>query len=250
MEISTKLSSSCHLDLVYEGSILTREISSLRERIISDLLEVHWQKIHKFLGECTSGNGPSQFVINIEDGSEIGSAEVIVKDDGAVSIVLFCPCEASGVEKIRQGFLNAGLVYTDEVLSDLFYAAQSQTIFHEGIHVLLESRPGSVLARAVEAFGFSNHNNCHATLLDEGITYACQDIFAPEVGPLGKLEYQLDEKLTDIQSIRKKLGRLIKPLIQKYLEDNHQIDAHFLSECAALMERVVGKDWSPENSED
>ena len=129
METSTKLPSSCHLDLVYEGSILTREISSLRERIISDLLEVHWQKIHKFLGECTSGNGTSQFVINIEDGSEIGSAEVIVKDDGVVSIVLFCPCEALGVEILSQGLLNAGLVYTDEVLSDLFMQPNRKLFF-------------------------------------------------------------------------------------------------------------------------
>lgn len=37
--------------------------------------------------------------------------------------------EASGVEKIRQGFLNAGLVYTDEVLSDLFMQPNRKLFF-------------------------------------------------------------------------------------------------------------------------
>lgn len=247
---STKSPNLSHLDLDYNGSILTQEIHSLIEQIVFDLVRDHWQKIHQLLGACASDNDPSQLSIKIEDGSEIGSAEVVFDNDGAVSIVLICPSEDLGVEKLKQEFLKAGIDYDKEVLRKLFYTAQSQTIFHEGIHVLLESKPGSVLAKAVEALGYSNKNNCHATLLDEGITYACQDIFAPVVEPLGKLEYQLDEGATDIVNLRKKLGRLIRPLIQKYLENNQEIDQAFLSDSAAFMEQVVGKDWSPESSVD
>lgn len=229
-----------------------REISSinesqlLQERLRKDHVSENWCRVQVFFGKYGTQFDPNTFVVRLTDGNLVGQAEVIrTSEDKQAEIILKMPNEAVAVQFLQAEFKNACYVFDANTSKEIFYAVQSQTIFHEGIHLLLFSQPSSLLAKRLHDGGFSNRDNCHATLLDEGITYALQDYFAPDVNELGKLLYRVDYSSTATIDIRKQLGKLIYPIIQEYLDEKKQVDDIFVQQVINQLELVVSKQWYP-----
>jgi len=91
-------------------------------------------------------------------------------------------------------------IKTSDVLST---ALTASTALHEGVHGLLDSRPGSKFVSEFEAVtGFPNEQGRASSLLDEGIAYAVQGIYAPDVEPIGSLAPVARE--TDQREVRQR----------------------------------------------
>lgn len=114
--------------------------------------------------------------------------------------------------------------------SELVMALSSSTILHEGVHGLLDSKPGSKFAQDLERVsGLKDESGSKATLLDEGIAYAIQGVYAPSVEPLGSLSpIPRDDERGEVK-MRKELGVRLRPKIEEYLKTNRQMDDELLA---------------------
>ncbi len=226
------------------------ESEFLQSRLLKDCATKNWLDIQLLFGDYGTKSDPTAFLVKLIDGNLVGQAEVVLTDQSQqTEIRLAMPSEAGAVIFFQSEFRKAGYDFDENTCREIFYAVQSQTVFHEGIHLLLSSQPGSLLAKTVEATGFSNENNCHATLIDEGITYALQDYFAPEIDGLGTLEYRVNPDSKKTIDLRKQLGKLIRPIIQELIAEKKKFDETFLHRAINQLSKVVSFDWVPEEAD-
>lgn len=121
----------------------------------------------------------------------------------------------------------------DVKCEEIAIAVSASTVLHEGVHGLIESKPGSMLAQDFERVsGIVNKNGEASTLLDEGIAYAIQRIYAPEVEPVGSLAPIARETDNGEVRLRKGLGEKLEPKVKEYLDQERAVDDSFLSFAA------------------
>ncbi len=115
----------------------------------------------------------------------------------------------------------------DACCEDIIFAATASTAMHEGVHGLLNSRPDSQLSRGLSTF------------LDEGVTYALQDINAPVIEPIGSLApTHRDTDRPEVKQ-RKELGQKLKPEVKRYLEKGRSVDDAFLTFASTQVKKVI-----------
>lgn len=198
---------------------------ALSERLKTDKVDLALVQAHKFLGEY-SGNNPQDLSIQLVDG-KIGEGTIKGK---VIEIQL--PSREQAISETR-GFIEPLLKGVedenkDKVAEELATALTASTALHEGVHGMLDSRPGSKFASDFEVVtGFPNEQGRASTLLDEGIAYAVQGIYAPDVEPIGSLTPVARE--TDEREVRQRkvLGEKLRPVVKEYLDAGKSIDADF-----------------------
>lgn len=129
----------------------------------------------------------------------------------------------------------------------MLYTLEAQTVLHEGTHALLDSKPGSTFTQAIELRGVANEMGYDSTLLDEGITHAIQNYFAPISEKLGRLTvrpHTVEEMraATDPQKRetlkRKILGNQLTLLVEQYLNGQRQIDEDFIDKAVNMLKEI------------
>jgi len=206
---------------------------ALSERLKADKVDVALHKTHEFLGEYAA-NRPQDLSVKLVDG-KIGEGTI----NGSV-IGLQLPGRERAVAETR-GFIEPLLKETsdgdkDKMAGELATALTASTALHEGVHGLLDSRPGSQFSSDFEAAtGFPNEQGRASTLLDEGIAYAIQGIYAPDVEPIGSLAPVARE--TDEREVkqRKVLGEKLRPIVKEYIDSGNTIDADFFEKAKEAM---------------
>ncbi len=137
-----------------------------------------------------------------------------------------------------------------EISKQLILAVTASTILHEATHGLLNSKPDSKFALKMEELsGIKNVGGYFSTLLDEGIAYAIQEIFAPEVEPVGSIAPRINEKDSDIVKMRKELGHELKPMVETYLNLGNKIDDEFLKEAIKQLQETLKINKAKEEGE-
>ena len=128
----------------------------------------------------------------------------------------------------------------EEVSKKLILAVATSTILHEATHGLLDSKPGSKLAAEMEEIlGIENIQGKFSTLLDEGITYAIQEIFASEIEPIGNVAPRINKNDREIVKLRKELGHKLKPRVENYLNHGKEMDHGFIKEAAKQLQETL-----------
>lgn len=124
----------------------------------------------------------------------------------------------------------------DEQLKEFLMAISSSTVLHEGIHGLLDSKPGSrfhnTLAEISEVEDIKAERS---TLLDEGLAYALQGIFSKSVEPVGSLEPQIKDSDDEILKKRKILGQKLRPKVEEYLSEGKALDKEFITFASSFL---------------
>ncbi|HOZ03489.1 MAG TPA: hypothetical protein PKX78_03275 [Candidatus Woesebacteria bacterium] len=163
-------------------------------------------------------------------------------------LVVEFPDEQSYQEALQRGLSKFGVVLSDDEALELLYTIGAQTILHEGTHALIDSKPGSIFAKALEKGGFENQEGRDSTLLDEGLTYAIQNYFAPNNEKLGKLvvqSYSLeqlkDEPDPEIKKVQKRkyLGNILTPLVSEYFDGGRNLDEEFFERAFIYLAQVL-----------
>lgn len=199
---------------------------ALTERLKKDKVDFALTQAHKFLSKYAA-NSPDDLSINLVDGN-VGEGTV----NGNV-IELQLPSREQAVVKMRE-FIEPLFNKTQDedernkVSGELVIALTASTALHEGVHGILNSKPDLKFSSDLEAVtGFPNEFGHTSTLLDEGIAYAIQGIYAPVVEPIGSLAPVARE--TDEREVRQRkvLGEKLKPVVQEYLDEGKSIDADF-----------------------
>ena len=128
-----------------------------------------------------------------------------------------------------------------EVISkQLILAVISSTILHEGTHGLLDSKPGSKFATEVEELsGIENIEGKISTLLDEGIVYAIQEIYAPEIKPIGSIAPRINENDREDVKMRKELGHRLRPIVENYLNLGKSMDRNFIAMASQELKEIL-----------
>jgi hypothetical protein len=198
---------------------------ALSERLKADNVELALVQAHKFFGKY-SGNKPEDLTIRLTDG-KVGEGTIkgkvieIQQPDRKQAILE----TRNFIEPLLKGVQNENI---DKVAEELATALTASTVLHEGLHGMLDSRPGSKFASDFEAVTcLPNEQGKVSTLLDEGIAYAVQGIYAPDVDPIGSLIPVAKE--TDEREVwqRKMLGEKLRPVVKEYLNAGKSIDTDF-----------------------
>ncbi len=195
-----------------------------------------------FLGRY-SGNKPQDFSIQLVDG-KIGEGTI---NGNVIEIQL--PSRRQAISEVRaliEPLLkNYGDEEKDKVAEELVMAATASTVLHEGVHGLLDSRPGSAFFVDFEAItGFPNKQGETSTLLDEGIAYAVQGIYAPNVELIGNVAPIVKETDERLVKWRKKLGEKLRPDVKEYMESKKSINTAFFEKAKQFIVEI-----QKENSE-
>lgn len=205
----------------------------LSERLKADQVDVVLHQAHDFLGEY-AGNRPQDLGIKLVDG-KVGEGTI----KGTV-IEIQMPGREQAISETRV-IIEPLLKNTedkdkDKIAGELAIALTASTALHEGVHGLLDSRPDSKFASDFEEItGFSNEQGRASTLLDEGIAYAIQGLYAPDFEPLGSLAPDARETDEGPVKQRKILGEKLKPLVKEYIDGGKSIDADFFEKAKELM---------------
>ena len=206
---------------------------ALSERLKADNVDIALSQAHKFLGEY-GGCHHQDLSVQLVDG-KIGEGTI----KGTV-IELQLPGREQAISETR-GFIEPLLKDVkeedkDKVVGGLAIALTASTALHEGVHGLLDSRPGSKFSSDFEAVtGFPNEQGRASTLLDEGIAYAIQGIYAPDVEPIGSIAPAA--KKADERSVkqRKTLGEKLRPTVKEYIDSGRSIDTNFFEIAKGAM---------------
>ena len=128
----------------------------------------------------------------------------------------------------------------DKTAEELAIALTASMVLHEGVHGLLDSRPNSQFAPDLETTtGLSNKGGKASTLLDEGIAYAVQGIYAPDFEPIGSLAPKARADDDKLVGQRKKLGEKLRPLVEEYIKEERRIDPNFFHTVKSLLEDIL-----------
>lgn len=173
--------------------------------------------------------------IKLVDG-EMGVGE----KDHEGNLKIGTPHERELVETLQSQLSQNGVEATEEQAREIGYAIIATTIGHEKIHDIFDSKPGSLFWEDLKRVSSINDpDGARATLLDEGITYAIQGIYAPEIKPLGSRVPIPQETDNPEVRARKTLGAELKPLVQECLEREKSIDDELLSFASQKLYEVT-----------
>ena len=202
------------------------------ERFVSKLT-----KISNFFGEYGTAN-PNDLSVRLVDGK---FGEGTIKGS---TIEIQIPDTSGLVDETKTALGSLIEKNTEEekeeISKQLVLAVASSTILHEATHGLLDSKPDSKFATEMEEIsGIENVEGKYSTLLDEGITYAIQELFAPEIEPVGSIAPRINEKDEEIVKLRKKLGQKIRPLIEPYLLNNNKMDDDFIKKSTQELKEIL-----------
>ncbi len=204
---------------------------AISERFKKDKVDLALNKTKQFLGKYSSVK-LQELSVNLIDG-KIGEGQLIRnKDTNSPIIELQLPTGENANTEIdlSLGTLlsNLGRDEKKEKCKEISEALVVSTILHEGVHGLLVSRPDSQFAQDLEAvMEFPNENGKTSTLLDEGIAYAIQGIYAPNIKPLGSLAPVTKDTDEKIVQQRKILGEKLRPIVKDYIDSGISIDDNF-----------------------
>jgi len=209
---------------------------ALSERLKADGVDTALTQTRSFLGEYCINN-PQELSIQLVDG-KIGEGTI----KGTV-IELQLPGREQTISEtsvfIEPLLKDVWNEDKDKVAEELSIALAVSTVLHEGIHGMLDSRPGSKFASDFEATtGFPNEQGRASTLLDEGIAYAVQGTYAPDIEPIGSLAPVARD--TDEREVRQRklLGEKLRPVVQEYLNKGKSIDADFFERAKQAMVQI------------
>jgi hypothetical protein len=198
-----------------------------REGIVSDLL-----KVRLLLGEYSSVD-PKELSVAIVEG-KIGNGTI----KGKV-IELEMPPKIQALDELREMLGEMVGDLKDDQLIELLMAVSSSTVFHEGIHGLLNSKPGSKFHQTLEKIsGIEDPQAERSTLLDEGLTYALHGIYAKSVEPIGSLEPKINDSDNELVKRRKKLGQILRPKVESYANEGKTLDRDFLEFALECLVKV------------
>lgn len=206
---------------------------ALTEGLRADEVDLALLKAKRFLGVYSSVE-PNNLSVRIVDG-RVGEGTI----QGAVIEVQLSPRGQAIAEmkSVLGPILEEVQVEDRDAKSEeIVLALFASTVLHEGVHCLINSRPDSLFARDFEEVsGIENENGEISTLLDEGIAYAVQGIYAPVVEPLGSLAPSAKETDSDKVRLRKDLGEKLRPKVKEYFDHERVIDNEFFSFAASAM---------------
>lgn len=220
---------------------------ALAERLKAGRVDLALLQTHKFLGEYTTKH-PQDLSIKLVDGN-IGEGTI----NGSI-VELQLPSREQAITETR-GFIepllkDASQENKDKIAGEIATALTASTALHEGVHGLLDSRPGSKFSSDFERVtGFPNQQGRASTLLDEGIAYAIQGIYAPDVEPIGSLSPVARE--TDEREVRQRkvLGEKLRPIIQECIDNGKSIDTDFFETARQAIIEIQEESTSQANGE-
>ncbi|MFZ3068883.1 MAG: hypothetical protein WA052_01020 [Microgenomates group bacterium] len=210
------------------------QVFLLTERLKTDEVDLALGKVKRLFGDY-SPIETKDLSIKLTDG-RVGEGQQI--GNGVIEIQLPKDEEAINEMKLALGTALQGVEENekDAKCREIINATCASTVLHEGVHGLLDSKPGSKFAQAFERIsGLENEHGKDSTLLDEGIAYAVQGIFAPEIQPLGSFAPVVREGEREEVVNRKRLGEIIRPKVKEYLDFNKTIDDDFFNFAAQEM---------------
>ena len=208
------------------------QIHLLSERIKNDHVVDTLVEIKRMMGQYSSNVDPGDIPVELVDG-EWGSGEY---SKGVLNVKL--PSDNKVVELVTPfaKSLNIPDRDLDDVAREAANAALSSTVLHEATHVLIDSKPGSKMSADLEV---GDPNGETDTMIDEGITYALQGIYAKE--PYLVPDETRDEGRKEVR-IRKKLGGRIRPRVKELLDNKGVVDKKFLKYCLETLREVEGEE--------
>lgn len=218
-------------------------VDAVNRRLETDSVRDHWRVIVRFLGQYHSRIDPDTMIINYRTG-ELGKGEMV---NGSTNVIYIdIPELHSAVAHIQTLLESEGIQTNETLVKNIVHALIAQTVLHEGTHVLFHTRPESPFAQAVESFGIENKYGMISTLLDEGITYAIQNYYAPSIDGYGKLvlrdctvdqvREESDPKEKEVLR-RKVLGQLLSPLVARYMDEGKAMDLTFIQEATSILKK-------------
>lgn len=205
------------------------QIEALQGRLTEDKVDIALLQTKQLLGKYAR-RAAQDISIKIKPGERMGAGQVI---DGMIDLEMPSP---QVIEAIRQRPHPLFGVLPAEQFNTLSMATAASTVLHEGIHGLLNSRPDSVFAQDLERIsGLENQYGQVATLLDEGIAYAIQSLYAASVEPVGSLAPQINSTDTFTERTRKELGEKLKPLLADYITQGKSVDEVLLAQTGDML---------------
>lgn len=195
---------------------------ALAERLEADEVDIALQETKEFLGDYSQTDPPELSIKMIEGNLGQGTIR-----DKVIEIEM--PAMDKAIDRLQEILQPRFEELSGEQCREIFLALCASTSLHEGIHGLLDSTPGSKFARDLERVsGIKDPGGERSTLLDEGIAYAAQGIYAPKIEPVGSLAPRAKETDEEIVKKRKRLGERLRPKVTEYLEEKKTIDESFL----------------------
>lgn len=203
-----------------------KQVADLMERMKADKVGEGLETAYKLL-DGYAQTKPGELRVEFIDGA-VGEGTI----EGR-TIELQLPNQEATITQLR-GFVEQRLPGQGEPVitnttQELACALVGSTGLHEGVHGLLDSKPGSKFAQDFEKVtGLSNEQGIRTTLLDEGIAYAIQGLYAPEIQSIGSLAPVAKDGERPEVAIRKRLGETLRPKIKEYIDVGRSIDSEFL----------------------
>lgn len=203
---------------------------SLEENGIHEMLNV----AKKFIGKYAIKKDQLAPITLVDGG--LGNGE---KDqEGKIRIAV--QNEQDFIKTLQEQLSQNEVEVTKDQAREIGYAIIATTIGHEKIHDLFDSKPGSLFWKDLqEISGAADPNGERATIIDEGITYALQNIFAPEIEPIGSLAPLPKDNDNPEVKARKTLGIKLKSKVQEYLDQSKSIDTEFLAFTLQKLQNIV-----------
>lgn len=216
----------------------------LREALKDELLLMNFEstsdRIYRFFGNF-SETDPSNIKIQIADGQfgtgEAKNSTIIVKAPDTNSLFYDI------LEKLQEGHFNVPENKLEETAGKLILSTMCSTILHESCHALLNSKPGSKFSEKLKELSGSEYREEDSTLLDEGLAYAIQGFYAPEIEYIGSLKPRVNENDREIVKKRKILGEKMLPKVEEYIGKGKPLDDNFLLFSVQKMSEI--KDQNP-----
>lgn len=210
---------------------------ALEERLEIDSINTKLTKIYQFFDKY-SQRKPEDLSIKLVDGK---FGEGTIEDS---TVIIQIPNTSVLVDETKTALESLMKNNTQEekekISKQLILAVTSSTILHEATHGLLNSKPDSKFATKMEELSeIENVGGKYSTLLDEGIAYAIQEIFAPEIEPVGSIDPRINEKDSEIVKMRKALGHELKPMVETYLNLGNKIDDEFLKKATKQLQETL-----------
>lgn len=201
----------------------------LSERIKKDLIVANLREVKRLMGDYASDVDPGDLEVDLMEG-EFGSGTIKGK------VVELClPADSAVVESILPVvdvlFPETNINDKDTKAREVANAVLSSTVFHEGTHAMIDSKPGSKMSRDLE---IDDPDGETGTMIDEGITYALQGIYAKENYLIPDVKQ--DDRI-EVQ-VRKRLGERLRPKIKEFIDGGKAIDKEFLQICLKELEQV------------
>ncbi len=217
---------------------------AFKERITKDRLLAKLQSVRTILGAYARTDVlPRYFHVGLVDeqqGVAHGFSPDIQRPEDAMIDV---PLEqlGAGIKSMLETAEKAGMSINEEQARDAVLANASSVALHESIHQLIDGDPDTSplirdVASALEEKTLDEETNL---LLNEGITYAFHNIFAPFAEPLGSMGPRLDAGDSVMVRKRKVLGQKIEGVVREYMQnDNKPLDNEFIQKASLALREV------------